>query len=169
MSEERNPNEARETLWNLIKKMKFGMFAHQHATGMLHSAPLTTQNKRIDEGSELYFFAPRDGEIVASIKAKPSVNVAYADPGADTYVSVAGHASVREDLAKKEELFNTFAKAWFPGGASDPNLALLVVKISHAEYWDIKESQMVQLFEMAKAALTGTPPRDMGEHAELKL
>lgn len=43
------------------------------------------------------------------------------------------------------------------------------MKISHAEYWDIKESQMVQLFKMAKAALTGTPPENMGEHAELKL
>ena len=169
MNEERNPTEARETLWNLIKKMKFGMFTHQHANGMLHSAPLTTQNKRIDEGSELYFFAPRDGEIVASIQARPSVNVAYADPGEDSYVSVVGHASVREDLAKKEELFNTFAKAWFPRGATDPNLALLVVNISHAEYWDVKESQMVQLFKMAKAAITGTPPKNMGEHAELKL
>lgn len=169
MNEERNPTEARETLWNLIKKMKFGMFTHQHANGMLHSAPLTTQNKRIDEGSELYFFAPRDGGIVASIQARPSVNVAYADPGEDSYVSVVGHASVREDAAKKEELFNTFAKAWFPGGATDPNLALLVVNISHAEYWDVKESQMVQLFKMAKAAITGTPPKNMGEHAELKL
>lgn len=33
----------------------------------------------------------------------------------------------------------------------------------------VDESKMVQLYKMAKAAVTGTPPRDLGEHKELKL
>jgi general stress protein 26 len=162
-------DKARETLWNLIKDIKFGMFTHQHGQGMLHSAPLTTQNKKLDEGSELYFFVPRNGDIAKCIATHSLVNVSYTDTHKDSYVSVSGQASVREDMAKKEALFTAFAKAWFPGGSADPNMALLVVKIDHAEYWDVKENQMVQLFEMAKAAITGKPLKDMGEHAELKL
>ncbi len=61
------------------------------------------------------------------------------------------------------------AQAWFPGGAGDPNLALVQVKIIHAHYWDIRESKIVQLFYMAKAAFTGKPPPELGEQAELHL
>ena len=54
---------ARETLWKLIKDIKFGMLTHRHANGMLHAHPLTTQNRSIDEQSLLYFFIPRNGEL----------------------------------------------------------------------------------------------------------
>ena len=54
-------------------------------------------------------------------------------------------------------------------GPTDPNLALLVVKLQHAEYWDVEESKMVQMFKMAKAAVTGNPPTGLGEHKEMNL
>ncbi len=99
----------------------------------------------------------------------PVVNVSYADTGEDSYVSLAGRASLVEDQAKKEALFNTQAKAWFPQGATDPNLGLLAVRIEHAEYWDAKDSQMVQIFKMMKSAVTGQPPKDMTEHRTLDM
>ena len=162
-------SEAHETLWKLIKDIRFGMLAHRTATGMLHAHPLTTQNKKFDENAELYFFVPRSGELHERLVIDPEVNVSYADPGDDSYVSLSGKARFSDDMAKKQELWSPMAKAWFPGGVSDPDLALLVVRIHHAEYWDVDESKMVQLFKMAKAAFTGEPPRDLGEHKELSL
>lgn len=155
-------------LWDLIKDIKFGMFTHSHADGRLHSHPLTTQNKSIDEGSVLYFFVPKSGEIAQRLQSAGNVNVAYADPDADSYVSVSGSASLLEDQSKKDALFSSMAKAWFPGGANDPNLGLLQVRIEHAEYWDVNESKMVQLAKMATAAVTGKRP-NLGEHKELNL
>ena len=157
------------TLWTLIKDIKFGMLTHRHSDGHLHSTPLTTQNKADDEGTALYFFISRKSEIAACIAKDGIVNVAYAHPGDDRYVSVSGQASIVEDQAKKDYLFTSFAKAWFPGGANDPNMALLQINIGHAEYWDVKESKMVQLAKMAKAAITGTPPENMGDHKEMNL
>ena len=157
------------TLWTLIKDIKFGMLTHRHSDGHLHSTPLTTQNKADDEGTALYFFISRKSEIAACIAKDGHVNVAYAHPGDDRYVSVSGHANIVEDQAKKDYLFTSFAKAWFPGGATDPNMALLQVNIGHAEYWDVKESKMVQLAKMAKAAITGEPPEKMGDHKEMNL
>ena len=157
------------TLWTLIKDIKFGMLTHRHSDGQLHSSPLTTQNKADDEGTALYFFISRKSEIAACIAEDGIVNVAYAHPGDDRYVSVSGQASIVEDQAKKDYLFTSFAKAWFPGGATDPNMALLQINIGHAEYWDVKESKMVQLAKMAKAAITGTPPEKMGDHKEMNL
>ena len=157
------------TLWTLIKDIKFGMLTHRHTDGQLHSAPLTTQNKADDEGPALYFFISRSSEMAACVAQDGNVNVAYAHLGGDRYVSVSGHSTVIEDQAKKNHLFTPFAKAWFPGGATDPDLALLQVSISHAEYWDVKESKMMQLAKMAKAVITGEPPEKMGEHKELNL
>ncbi|MES1978469.1 MAG: pyridoxamine 5'-phosphate oxidase family protein [Pseudomonadota bacterium] len=157
------------TLWDLIKDIKFGMLTHRHANGELHSHPLTTQNKSDDEGANLYFFISRKSELGQRILQDGNVNVSYADPGDDSYVSVSGTATILEDQAKKEALFNAIAKAWFPGGATDPDLALLQVAIGHAEYWDVSDSKMVQLAKMAKAALTGEPPKKLGEHKELSV
>ena len=157
-----------KTLWNLIKDMKFGMLTHRHRDGTLQGHPLTTQNTSIDETSVLYFFVSEKSGVTARLREDGNVNVAYADPGADTYVSIAGTASTSTDRATLERLFNPVAKAWFPGGVDDPDLVLLEVRIVHAEYWNVKDSKVTQLFKMAKAALTGEPPR-MGEHKELSV
>ena len=162
-------NANHETLWNLIKDIKFGMLTHRHANGMLHSHPLTTQNKSADEGSRLYFFISRKSEMARQLQDDGNVNVSYADPGADSYVSLSGQAAVVEDPAKKEALWSPIVKAWFPGGVTDPDLALLEVRLSHVEYWDVKESKMVQLFKIAKAAITGDAPPKLGEHKKLSV
>ena len=158
-----------DTLWDLIKDIKFGMLTHRHADGELHSHPLTTQNKAMDEGATLYFFISRTSDIATQVAHDDQVNVSYTDPGKDSYVSVSGRALIVEDMGKKEALWSAMAKAWFPGGPTDPDLALLQVHISHAEYWNVKESKMVQLVKMVTAAITGTPPTSMGEHKELKM
>ena len=160
---------AHETLWKLIKDIRFAMLTHRTSSGMLHAHPLTTQNRSIDEESELYFFISKSGELYERLLTDGEVNVSYADPDEDSYVSVSGQARFVEDRALKEALWSPMAKAWFPGGVSDPDLALLAVGIRHAEYWNVDESKMVQLFQMAKAAITGEPPRHLGEHKELTL
>ena len=164
-----NDTSAHDTLWKLIKDMRFCMLTHRTVTGMLHAHPLTTMNKTLDRDSKLYFFISRDTELYSNLQRDGTVNVSYANPEADTYVSLCAHAETRDDPALKELLWTPLAKAWFPGGVTDPSLALLVVRIHHAEYWDVKESKMVQLFKMAKAALTGEPPRNLGEHRKLHL
>ncbi len=162
-------NNSHETLWNLIKDIRFGMLTHRTSGGMLHSHPLTTQNRGLDDQAELYFFIAKEGELYERLQTDGSVNVAYADPGADSYVSLSGQARFSDDQEKKKTLWSPMSKAWFPEGPSDPNLALLVIKLQHAEYWDVDESKMVQLLKMAKAAVTGKPPTGLGEHKEVNL
>ena len=159
----------RDTLWALIKDIRFGMFTTRHSNSHLHSRPMTTQNTVIDDDESLWFFMSRKGEPVADISADKRVNIAYADPDDDSYVSVSGEASVVEDMAKKTELWNKFAQAWFPGGVDDPDLALVQVTIIHAHYWDVKESKIVQIYKMAKAAITGERPSGMGESGEIRM
>ena len=160
---------SRGQLWDLIKDIKFAMFTTRHANGHLHSRPMTTQNSKLDEDSNLWFFMSRSGDPVRDLTLDPTVNVTYADPGQDAYVSVSATAAVVDDTATKQRLWSKLAEAWFPGGIDDPDLALVRVQITHANYWDVKESKVVQLFKMAKAAVTGKPPAKLGEHAEIRM
>ncbi len=160
---------ARERLWELIKDIRFAMFTSRDEQGQLHSRPMTTQNKGVDNDSSLWFFMSKSSDPVLDIATDGEVNLAFADVGADSFVSVSGHAAVVDDLAKKQQLWSKLAEAWFPGGAKDPDLALVQVKISRAAYWDVKESKLVQLFKMAQAAVTGKPPTALGDHAEVRM
>jgi general stress protein 26 len=156
-----------DKLAELIQDIKFAMFTtHKPNHGHLHSRPMTTQNKRIDDDS-LWFFMSRSGDPVAEFEGDDQVNVSYANPSSDTYVSVSGIATIVDDSAKKHALWNKAAEAWFKGGVDDPDLALVRVRIEHADYWDVKESKLVQLYKMAEAAVTGKPPK-MGEHGHVR-
>lgn len=155
-----------QTLWDMIKDIRFGMLTHRHPGGLLHAHPVTTQNKSLDEGSHLYFFLSKKNELGQRIQTDGNVNLSYADPGKDQYVSISGQARVSHDQATKDRLFNALSKAWFPGGASDPDLELVEVSIEHAEFWNVEDSKVTQLFKIAKAAATGEPPK-IGEHQAL--
>ena len=155
-------------LWKLIKDNRFAMLTHRHPDGTLHSHPLTTQNRSLAPGDPLYFFVSKATELGQRLRADGTVGVSYADPDKDIYVSVSGQARISADLETKKRLFNALAKAWFPGGAEDPDLELVEVEIQHAEYWNIKESKTTQLFKIAAAAVSGSAP-ELGEHRELNV
>ncbi|MDP2742050.1 MAG: pyridoxamine 5'-phosphate oxidase family protein [Hydrogenophaga sp.] len=158
-------------LWNMIKDIKFGMFTTKHHggehAGHMHSRPMTTQNKDFDDGS-LWFFMSRVSGPVEDLVADPIVNVSYAEPKDDTYVSVSGIARVVNDVDQARSLWSKGAQAWFSGGPEDPDLALVTVTVEHAHYWDVKENKLTQMLIMAKAAITGEEPQ-LGESGEAKL
>lgn len=160
-----------QNLWDMIKDIRFTMFttrSHQPAhAGHLHSRPMTTQDTGL-EGGSLWFFMSRHGGPVADLMAEPTVNLSYADPDKDTYVSVSGTARVVNDPDKVRALWNKAVEAWFPGGPDDPDLALVVVNVTHAHYWDVKENKLVQILAMTKAVITGGVPK-LGESVEVQV
>ncbi|HYF43929.1 MAG TPA: pyridoxamine 5'-phosphate oxidase family protein [Ramlibacter sp.] len=162
---DKNPHDR---LWELIKHIRFGMLTHRHPGGGLHAHPLTTVNKALGPNGALYFFVSKKTELGQRLQQDGNVNVSYADPHKDAYVSISGQARINENMDDKERLFNPMVKAWFPGGVTDPDLELVEVQIQHAEYWDVKESKTTQLFKMAAAAVSGERPK-MGEHREVEV
>ena len=156
-------------LWDMIKDIRFGMLTVRGADGRLYSRPMTTQNGAADQGGVIWFFMSRSGQPLADITSSPDVNVAYADPDSDKYVSASGKARLVEDPVKKQELWSEAARAWFPGGVEDPELALIAVLVAEAEYWDVKANKAVQIFKLAKAALTGEEPTDLAEHRRVRM
>ena len=166
---EQNRNDQRDKLWELIKDIKFGMLTTRHGDGHLHSRPMTTQNTRLDTEGVLWLFMSRQSDSAADLQASPAVCMSYADTGDDSYVCVSGTAVVSNDAAKKQALWSPMAKAWFPGGVDDPDLLLVCLDIEHADYWDVKESKIVQLWRMAAAAVAGEPALDLGERGRVEV
>jgi len=154
-----------DEVWNLIRSIRFVMFTSRDEGGLLQSRPMTVQSVAQDD-EDLWFFMSRGSDVLAHIAREPRVNVAYADPGADVYVSIAGTAGVVEDAAMKDRLFSPMARAWFPDGPGDPDLALVRVSMLDTEYWIVRENRIVQMLKMARAAVTGTLP-SIGEHGTL--
>ncbi len=165
--EHMSKEDASKKIADLIKGVRIAMFTTADETGQLHARPMATQQVEFD--GTAWFFTERSTEKIDEFQGNPNVNVAYSDPGDQVYVSLAGRASQVDDEAKKRELWNPTLKAWFPDGLDDPQLTLIRVDAESAEYWDSPSGKMVALFGMAKAALTGKPAGNVGEHKTVDL
>jgi general stress protein 26 len=155
-----------EKLREMIKGINFAMMTTARSDGTLHSRPMATQQIEFD--GDLWFFTGKASTKVHEIKADQHVNLSYADPDKNRYVSIAGRASMVRDRAKAKELWNPFYRTWFPKGLDDPNLALMRVTVDDAEVWDSPSSMMVHLYGVVKATLTGKRPK-IGDHRKMNL
>lgn len=159
-------NEDYKKLEEMIEGIRIAMLTTVDDDGTIRSRPMGTQD--IEFNGDLWFFTKEHSAKVEEVQQEHQVNVAYADPGKNRYVSVSGRATLVTDPVKLKELWTPVLKAWFPDGLEDPELALLKVSVEKAEYWEGPSSKVVQLLGFAKAALTGKP-YDTGEHEKLDL
>lgn len=158
---------ARSKLWGMINKYRFAMLTTQEGSGALRSRPMTTIDHEFD--GSLWFFAAYHSAAATALTAHPQVCLSYGDSANADFVCVAGVGSVVTEVAKKKELWNSMVQVWFPEGPESPRTVLIKVVADHAEYWDSTSNKLVQLFGMAKALATGTPPDHLGEHRTVPL
>ncbi len=142
-----------ETIAKLLENIDVAMFTTVGADGYLVSRPLSTQKTSFD-GERVWFFIEADSPKVAEIRRHSKVNLAYASKGKNTYVSLAGEARVNRDKDKIDELWSDAYKAYFPKGKSDPNLALMEVRVRTVEYWDGPGSWIGKAVSFAIARIT---------------
>jgi general stress protein 26 len=159
-------DDAIKKLGSLIKDIQFAMLTTAEADGSLRSRPMATQKTEFD--GCLWFFTRADSPKVSEISEKRQVNLSYANPNKQNYVSISGTATLVRDPVKNKELWNPLYKAWFPDGLDDPQLALLKVDVEKAEYWDSPSSSVVHILGFLKTAITGQPAKG-GEHEKISI
>ncbi len=143
-------DEGMRQVAKLIKHAKIAMLTTTTPKGWLRSRPMGTQRASFD--GNLWFFTHASEPKVQEIKRHPQVNVSFANPDDNAYVSLAGRAVLVHDRSKMAALWQKPLKTWFPKGLEDPDLALLKVEVEHAEYWD----QHAGLVEVAVGFLKAT-------------
>jgi general stress protein 26 len=147
-----------DKLGELIADVEIAMLTTVRGDGRLVSRPLRTVAASGPAGGELWFFVQAGSHKVAEIEREPHVNLAYAAPGRNTYVSVSGRARVVDNRAKVRELWTPLLNGYFPEGPDDRNLVLLRVDVDGAEYWDGPGTIVGQALDIAGKLLTGEAP-----------
>jgi len=166
MSNQTDQSERIKKLSEMIKDIEIAMLTTAEPDGTLRSRPMATQKFEFD--GDLWFFTRASSPKVDEIEQEHRVNVSYAAPDKQRYVSVSGRARLVRDKSKIKELWSPVLKAWFPKGLDDPDLALLKVSVEQAEYWDSPSSTVAHLVGFVKAVATGTTYQP-GENEKLNL
>ena len=149
-----------DELTGLIEDAKYALVTTRSDTGVLHSRPLTTLD--VDFDGTAWFLIESDSRVAQEVREQPMVNLAYALPDDDKFVSIVGTAEVRNDPARARELWNRWAETWFPGGPTSPDVGVLRVQANVAEYWTGADSMLDKA-----AALLKKDPSKMGRHAKI--
>jgi general stress protein 26 len=159
-----------EQLYELIDGIETAMLTTRTLEGALVSRPMQTQARR--PGTDLWFMTSVDSGKIDELIAEPQVNLGYYKDGSREYVSVSGRAHVTQDKGMIHQLYKPDWKAWLgdeggdrDGGPDDPRIALIEVQAESAYYLKSTQPRLIALFSVAKAILTGNPPKagDMGE------
>ena len=160
-----------DDLYKLIDGIEIAMFTTRRPDGHLVSRPMATQERVT--GTDLWFVTDVSSSKLDELVRDPHVNLAYYNVKSREWVSVAGTAHVTQDRNIIRELYKPDWKAWFgdnggaeDGGPNDPRLALVLVEAHSVEYLVTTAPKPIVLFEVAKAMVTGTPPK-VGEQRSL--
>lgn len=154
MADQETRDEKIAELAALIKDIRVAMLTTVTSDGQLRSRPMGTQKAEFD--GNLWFFTHYSEPKVGEVDREEHVNVSFADPNDNLYVSVSGTATIVRDRKKMDELWDNFLTTWFPKGLEDPDLALLQVKVDRAEYWNEGKSGFIQVLAgFVKANTTG--------------
>jgi general stress protein 26 len=152
-----------EKLAKLIQGIPIAMLTTHERDGSLRSRPMATQEH--DFNGQLWFFTSTRSHKAADIDADHHVNVSYTSPSGNRYVSVEGIARLTVDRVIAEELWFPLLNTWFPKGLDDPDLALLRVTPTRAEYWDCPAHGVVEVLTFIETIYRA----DSQEHASMAL
>jgi len=157
-----------QKLGELIKDVEIAMLTTVRPDGRLVSRPLrTVQADRPFDGT-LWFFVRAASHKAAEIEGDPHVNLAYASPTRNTYVSVSGRAKLVDNRAKVAEFWSPTLELYFPRGREDRDLVLLRVDVDGAEFWDGPAGWIGQALDFAGELVTGDKPLSDNRSIDLR-
>ena len=126
--------EAIPEIAKLIRDIDICMLATRAPDGELHARPMSN-NGKVEWDGDSWFFAPAEGRLVAEIEQNPEAVATYRGDDRFAWVAVSGTAEVVDDAAQKRKLWLDELERWFPNGPDDPNVALVRVASTGAQWW----------------------------------
>jgi general stress protein 26 len=145
--------EGREKIAELVKDIRIAMMTTVAKDGTMSSRPMAVQDKPFD--GTLWFLTRKTSDKVDEVEEDSNVTLSFAEPEESKYIALKGKASVSHDRTKIKDLWNPLYKAWFPGGEDDPDIAVLRVDVTEADYWEASGGKLVMLMKYAAASITG--------------
>jgi general stress protein 26 len=154
-----------DDLFDIIKDLSIGMLVSENANELrsrpMKAFPDTTTN-------QIWFLTKLGSPKIREIAKDSDVNVSFACPKSQQYVSISGKAFVSRDMEKIDMMWSDDMALWFDCEKTDPNVAAIRIVPSVAEYWDGKSSKIARMWEIAKAKVKGDTP-DLGDNETVRM
>ncbi len=135
----------------LVKDLRVCHFVTRLNTTPLQTRPMATQD--VDDEGNFWFFSDEMSNKNFEIENDSRVQLLYGDPSKAEFLSVYGHAMIRRDPGKMDELWHPMVKAWFRD-RYDPTLTLIMVAPEDAYYWDTRNGKLVTLIKMVASTMS---------------
>jgi len=155
---------ATEKFWDMIKGFDTCMVTTRDGE-TLRARPMAPRLSK--ERGEILFITEKSSHKVGEVAGDDQVACTFTKHG--EYVALSGTASVTQDRARIDEIWDAEMEAWMPQGKDGPDVAVLVIKPSQAEIWDVKTNKITQAYEFAKAYLGDKDRPDTTEHVKVQL
>ena len=153
-----------DDLYTLIDGIEVAQFTTRRADGHLVSRPMQVQRRTA--GSDLWFMTNGESHKLEELTTDPHVNCAFYKDRTREWVSVSGTAVISRDKRLIHDLYQADWRAWLgdeggerDGGPDDPRITLVLIDAHSVIYSKKDRPAPVQLFELAKGIVTGTPPK----------
>ena len=153
-------------LARLISGVELAVLTASDTSGMLRSRPVAVQ--RLDVSGELWLFMGFDASVVDEVHIDGPVNVSFIAEGEPVHVSISGMAEPIGDPELARRLWQPSHDVLFPKGADDPEVALLCVRIEHAEYGGAMPNTIVPILGFMKEPKASTPQGTMDDGTEIE-
>jgi len=157
--------EKLDDLFDIIEDLSIGMLVSENA-GELRSRPMKAFPDT--HTNQLWFLTKLGSPKIIEIATDSDVNISFACPKSQQFVSISGKAFISRDQEKIGDMWSDKMALWFDCEKTDPNVAAIRVIISAAEYWDGESNAIARMWEIAKAKVTGDKP-DLGDNETVRL
>ena len=164
-----NAAKAEQKFFELLKQFDDAVLVtHSARTGSLHGRPMAVAET--SEDGSIWFITGADTPKVDELgKDAHLIAVMQKDR---QFLSVSGRGELHRDRARIHKVWKEAYRAWF-SGKDDPNIVLIRLNPTDAEYWDNKGfSSLKFALRFATAYISGKPmrdPNDVNVHAKVPL
>lgn len=160
--------EPTQKLDELVKSFDTAMLVTKSLRGELRARPMAIAE--YGGIGALYFVTRAEDEKLEEVLQSPEVAVTLQREGC--HLSISGRARILTEQGLAEELWSRSMRLWFPEGANDPEMTIIMVDPDWAEYWDRTGIRRMEfLWEAGKALLRGEKTQDdeLDGHAKVRL
>lgn len=163
-------HEAQQHFRELLHKFDTAMLVtHSVSGGVCHARPMAVAE--VSEDGCVWFISKADAPKVEEIDQDRDILAVFAEPR--QYLSVSGRAELSKDRTRIQAVWKESFRTWFEGGKDDPNIVLIKLRPSEAEYWDNTGAKGVRFaLEYAAAYVKGETlkgPGNVEQHAKVQL